>query len=345
MKMSGPTPESLAIDCELKCAMCKESVNYGDDYITHLQLAHSVTQNIPFFLDKALKVKNEKRKKPAEDIVTLEEDVSYPEAPMEKSDYQENDADDEPIELDDATKKRIEKTVEATMDELFKDLKLMIEGKLPIDSNEDANSLGEEEMDPYAADQKIWQSFEDLKNKISTLEFPPEILQQFYKPQSAEEESPTVFGQTGKSSSGKGEGDMNNSSKRNWSKASSVKRKEKGPGAVKATNLNLSDRDVSTSKTQENRPPSVRQEDSLSGKQENSARPENSQKPTGTKQTFFICPIENCQFSTTKQGMLDGDAANHLSKTHKITGAAMKAAKPGAYKFKKVKGEPTFYRD
>ena len=57
-------------------------------------------------------------------------------------------------------------------------------------------------------------------------------------------------------------------------------------------------------------------------------------------QTFYLCPVENCSFFTTKQGMQEGTAANHLNKTHKITGANMKAAAPGTYKFTKVKGEP-----
>ena len=57
-------------------------------------------------------------------------------------------------------------------------------------------------------------------------------------------------------------------------------------------------------------------------------------------QTCFLCPVENCSFYTTKQGMLDGAAANHLNKTHMITAADMKAAAPGTYKFNKVQGEP-----
>ena len=71
--MAFPTTEYLSMDCGLKCDMCKESVNYGDDYIAHLQFAHSVTQNIPFFMNKALaKIKGEKRK--IADFVTIEEE-------------------------------------------------------------------------------------------------------------------------------------------------------------------------------------------------------------------------------------------------------------------------------
>ena len=75
LKMAVPTPESLSMDCGLKCDMCKESVNYGDDYIAQIQFAHSVTQNIPFFMNKALaKIKGEKRK--IADVVTIEEEFS-----------------------------------------------------------------------------------------------------------------------------------------------------------------------------------------------------------------------------------------------------------------------------
>merc|ERR1711936_399180 len=60
----------------------------------------------------------------------------------------------------------------------------------------------------------------------------------------------------------------------------------------------------------------------------------------GKIQTFFICPLETCSFYTSKQGMKGGKAANHLKEVHKVSGEDMKAAGPGAFKFKKVKGEP-----
>eukprot|EP00092_Neocalanus_flemingeri_P021901 GFUD01023758.1.p1 GENE.GFUD01023758.1~~GFUD01023758.1.p1 ORF type:complete len:136 (+),score=50.83 GFUD01023758.1:64-471(+) len=132
MSVTVPTLESLSLDCGLKCDMCNESVNYGDDYIAHLQFAHQIVKNIPFFMDKALK--------------TIKGDQS------------------------------------------------------------------------------------DLSTASST-------------------------------------------------------------------------------------------------------------GPSSSMQTSFLCPVENCIFSTTKQGMMGGAAASHLSKTHKITGADMKTAAPGKYKFKKVKRE------
>jgi len=60
----------------------------------------------------------------------------------------------------------------------------------------------------------------------------------------------------------------------------------------------------------------------------------------GKIQTFFICPLETCSFYTSKQGMKGGTAANHLKEVHKVSGEDMKAAGPGAFKFKKVRGEP-----
>merc|ERR1719422_1580592 len=53
-------------------------------------------------------------------------------------------------------------------------------------------------------------------------------------------------------------------------------------------------------------------------------------------QTLFLCPVENCDFYTTKEGFKDNSAANHLRNDHKVTAADMT---PGKYKFKKVKGE------
>merc|ERR1719187_809202 len=69
-----PTPESLAMDCDLKCELCQESVNYGDDYIGHLQFAHSVVQNFSVFLDNARNSLKAGEKRKASDLVTLKEE-------------------------------------------------------------------------------------------------------------------------------------------------------------------------------------------------------------------------------------------------------------------------------
>ena len=104
-------------------------MNYGDDYIAHLQFAHGIIKNIPFFMDKALaKIKGEKRK--IADVVTIEEeDASY----MTEEPKRNEDSTLESFVLDADTKESIEKTVEKTMDDLFKGIRLMVEGKIPLE--------------------------------------------------------------------------------------------------------------------------------------------------------------------------------------------------------------------
>ena len=50
--------------------------------------------------------------------------------------------------------------------------------------------------------------------------------------------------------------------------------------------------------------------------------------------SVYLCPIPNCNFSTSKEGMKTSKAALHLKKEHKIRAVDMK---PGMYKFSKVK--------
>ena len=139
--MAVPTPESLAMNCEMKCDMCKESVNYGDDYRTHLQFAHSVTNNFPFFMNKALeKLKLETRK--TTDIVTLEEEDNNVNDPS-ISNQKVSEAD----VLDDKTKTKIEKTIEKTMDELFAPIRSLLEGNEPLEPLDD--EVGEIGDNPY----------------------------------------------------------------------------------------------------------------------------------------------------------------------------------------------------
>merc|ERR1719158_9851 len=62
---------------------------------------------------------------------------------------------------------------------------------------------------------------------------------------------------------------------------------------------------------------------------------------TNKTTTLFLCPMDGCDFSTNKEGMLAtaqraGKAAQHLKMEHKIRAVDMK---PGMYKFNKVKYE------
>ena len=54
-------------------------------------------------------------------------------------------------------------------------------------------------------------------------------------------------------------------------------------------------------------------------------------------QTLFLCPLDKCDFFTTKEGFKNGLAAKHLREIHKLTAADMTV--PGKFKFQKLKGE------
>jgi len=323
--MVVPTPESLSMDCGLKCDMCKESVNYGDDYIAHLQFAHSVTQNIPFFMNKALaKIKGEKRK--IADVVTIEEEFS--EVNEEIRSNEEGVADT--LVLDANTKENIERTVERTMDDLFKGIRSLLDGKEPLKSMEDdTRVMDNEDDDPSAEDEKIWQSFENLKEIVNNIEFPIELLKQLAASSSSNNEiAEESFDPTTTTEDTLEE-----------LVAPPPKEPEEDTTPAKKKSLTVKAAPLLVPAPRP-APVSKRSHQNM-----NSAtklvpvKSDQSDASSNAGQTYFLCPLQDCTFSTNKQGMLDGAAAKHLNLTHKITGANMKAAAPGAYKFKKVKGE------
>jgi len=347
--MAVPTPESLAMNCEMKCDMCKESVNYGDDYRTHLQFAHSVTNNFPFFMNKALeKLKLETRK--AADIVTLEEDV-----PDEnEQSVINNEKVSEANVLDEKTKNQIEKTIEKTMDELFAPIRSLLEGKEPLEPLDDEinGDLGD---DPYAYDDKVWQSFENLKDKVNNMEFPIELLQKLVSVSENDDELPSNPSKDTLEELVAPNPTVTKEEPVRKFRRPQTKRRAESPlvkdkESRKATPVTPSSTEVPASKsdltpTQSPRPPVGGAKNFPPGKltpvrSDRSDRSTNSIE-TGKLPTFFICPLESCSFYTSKQGMKGGKAANHFKEIHKMSGEDMKAAGPGAFKFKKVKGEPT----
>jgi len=325
--MSVPTPESLAMDCGLKCDMCKEEVNYGDDYIAHLQFAHSVTQNIPFFMNKALaKIKGEKRKIAESDVVTLEEEESTEEMNEEPKKGEET------LVLDANTKENIEKTVEKTMNDLFSSIRSLLEGKVPLEEVDVSDNVADE--DPAAADEKIWQSFENLKEVVNNIEFPVELLQQLAASKNSDKEEND---QTEDTLAELVAPPVSDEEAAHFRRPSSKKKPREAPSQVSTPTTT-----VKPTPPTKPAPTPLQSQTPSNPTKLAPVKSDQSDKSTTSNSggTFFLCPVENCKFFTTKQGMLDGAAANHLNKTHKITGADMKAATPGTYKFNKVKGEP-----
>jgi len=334
--MAVPTPESLAMNCEMKCDMCKESVNYGDDYRTHLQFAHSVTNNFPFFMNKALeKLKLETRK--AADIVTLEEEV--PDV-NEQSDTNNKRVSEVDV-LDEKTKKQIEKTIEKTMDELFAPIRSLLEGKEPLEPLDDEinSDLGD---DPYAYDDKVWQCFEDLKDKVNNMEFPIELLQNLasgneYDDLSSNPSKDTMDEVIAPAPTVTTKEEPARKFRRPQTKRRAESPLVKEKESRKSTPVTPSSVETPVSKpdltpTQSPRPPVGGAKNIPPGK----LAPVRSDQ----SETFFICPLETCSFYTSKQGMKGGKAAKHLNEVHKVSGEDMKTAGPGAFKFKKVRGEP-----
>jgi len=326
--MSIPTPESLAMDCEMKCDMCKKSVNYGDDYRAHLQIAHSVTNNFPFFMRKALeKIKGEKRKEA--DVVTLEEESC------------EETVDDETLLLDPLTKEKIEKTVEICMDDLFKPIRCLLEGKEPLDTVDDmSEDFGD---DPYAIDEKIWQSFENLKEIVNKIEFPAELLASFASSKNDLDKTVDDADDTMEERIAPAPtlSDKEPAAKRfrrpPTKKKSEVTASKETPSVVVASPAPIMPPAPSNPAQQSPKPVTPSQPKLAPVRSDQSDLSINSD----VGKSFFICPRESCTFYTSKQGMKGGKAASHLKESHGITGEDMKAAGPGAFKFKKVKGEPS----
>ena len=67
--ISNQELDNLKMDCEI----CQEIVIYGDDYINHLKLVHSVKKNLAKFLDKKIKKNGEKRKA-EEEVIDIDDD-------------------------------------------------------------------------------------------------------------------------------------------------------------------------------------------------------------------------------------------------------------------------------
>jgi len=370
MSVHVPAPESFSMDCDLKCDMCSESVNYGDDYIAHLRIVHQINKNIPFFLEKALAtIKGEKRKGKVSDVVTLEEEDDDTNVRTDERDT-DGDSQKERFVLDEATKSNIENAVERTMDDLFKDIKLMVEGKMPLEVDENSEEVLEDE-DPYAADEKIWQSFENLKEIVNNMEFPPELIRELSSSRSVstevtnnkiEERNDPEVTNDGREVEYDSKKVTNDKTEEPLSEllpsAPQLEIKKFRRPQMKRNaqtsdkeNLNILPPRVETHKSNPSpkpalAPASLNQITGLLPTNLAPIKSDRSDRSTASStgkpalgQTFFLCPIENCSFSTTKQGMIDGAAANHLSKTHKVTGKDMKNAAPGTYKFKKVKSE------
>jgi len=337
--MAVPTPESLAMDCEMKCAMCEEFVNYGDDYRAHLQIVHSIrSSGIPFLMGKALEeIKGEKRKEA--DVITLEEESSG----KESSSVIEETI-DESFLLDPLTKEKIEKTVETCMDDLFKPIRSLLEGKEPLDPVDDMNEdYGD---DPYAVDEKIWQSFDNLKEIVNKIEFPVELLASLASSKNDldtnfDDGDDTMEERVARAPTKSDKEPAAKRFKRPPTKKKSEVTGSKESLAVVASPAHILPPASKPKPAQQSSKPVTPSQPKLAPVRSDQSDLSINSDVAGKLQSFYICPRESCTFYTSREGMNGGKAASHLKDSHGITGKDMKDAPPGAFKFKKVKGEPS----
>ena len=173
----GLQAEDLAFDSGITCDMCSESVNYGEDYVTHLSIGHNIYKNFNFFLNKARdSIKGGQKRKA--DVITLSDE--------EEEDSANNHEGPNVPQIDEDVKRRIVNVVEKTMSEMLDPIKKLLEGKVPLET--DNLSTEDFDEDPAAADEKIWDAFNKLKMSINDLEFPEEMLQSFAMINSQQEE-------------------------------------------------------------------------------------------------------------------------------------------------------------
>ena len=357
----GLQAEDLAFDSGLQCDMCSESVNYGEDYIAHLKIVHSINKNFNFFLNKAKEtIKGGKKRKA--DVITL-------------SDEEEEECSNDPAgsnipQIDDAVKKRIETVVEKTMQEMLDPIKKLLEGKVPLET--DNLSTEDFDEDPAAADEKIWEAFNKLKMSINNLEFPEEMLQSLVNPQREEPEEtlqetvPPKNPPSAKKKDDKFKHPTTTTQKpaqpqRKGAKKSQAPENKTQPtvaaGVAKDSGKNLASKPKPPASGQKTptRPGTVRSNPRIASAPAASTRvasasPAKSDKSalSGTSseasipkkmETRFCCPLKDCTFTIDRAGLTGGEAASHISKIHKVTAEAMKIAPKGHYKFKKFKAE------
>ena len=182
--------------------------------------------------------------------------------------------------------------------------------------------------------QKSWQSFENLKEIVNTMEFPVEVLQDLFvrKDQQNSEHKAAEPEET--------LSEMVAPQKKKPEKKLNDVMNVAQPAAFETNDKSVASTNPKSTTHAVNHSNIFKAKPKLNPiKSDVSNVSNDSSTVSSSGQTQYMCPVEDCTFSTTKQGLMGGMAASHLSKVHKVKGPAMKNAAPGTFKFKKVKGE------
>ena len=371
----------LSFNCEIECEFCGSEVNYGDDYVCHLQIQHKMKHNFSGPLQRAREGIKKKISKRKADVITLDEGSDE-----EKDDDNVNDAVKSCGDtLDPNLKINLEMTVKKTMDELLFPIKELIDG---THNNTYEEVIDDNEVDPAEIDNQIWKSFNDLKNAVNNLKVSDTLIKSLVmseEPVEEVKEKETTNTKQFKPHAKKQRETMKENTraititsnkrvpprqtptkpstpvstpttrisnfKAPTPKQPQAKKQPTKPASATKTTSSASSSSVVSSQaplTPTNQTPSksALNSSTRSGSKSSTCKttpsPASSTKqktPSRTSKTMYRCPLNDCSFSTSRDGMEDGLAATHLRRDHKITPSQMKESTPGKFKFRKVKNE------
>ena len=164
----------------LTCEFCGADVGSEDGYRSHLKLVHNLMKNIPLILGRAVK-KTPEVSEAIEEII-IDDDDDDIEDQVEDKDCEENFA------------IKIENQISSFVQDLFKNLNVMIDGILPEDL--DVKDTKEEAKETKES-QEISSCFDDLRSFVENLEIPSDFtLEEFLtndKSEKAEFAPPSTF--------------------------------------------------------------------------------------------------------------------------------------------------------
>ena len=151
--------DNLKMDCEI----CQEIVIYGDDYINHLKLVHSVKKNLAKFLDKKIKKNGEKRKA-EEEVIDIDVDDDEEDSAMISEEEEEALGG---REIPEDVKEMVAEKVSSAMRNILAPLYDILDEH----SKEDSSLT-----DDLPEDEELLQEFNKISRAFDNLKFPEEVI-------------------------------------------------------------------------------------------------------------------------------------------------------------------------
>ena len=167
MPFTGNTNQELD-NLKMDCEICQEIVIYGDDYINHLKLVHSVKKNLAKFLDKKIKKNGEKRKA-EEEVIDIDVDDDEEDSAMISEDEEEALGE---REIPEDVKEMVAEKVSSAMRNLLAPLYDILDEHSEEDSAPPALPL----TDDLPEDKELLEEFNKISRAFDNLKFPEEVI-------------------------------------------------------------------------------------------------------------------------------------------------------------------------